>query len=561
MPAEQPSSAAATSEATAVAQFCESLSESDLASLTALTPADLSDRLKALGFSKLGQRLKIEKFIQSATLSVPTDRPDAVRRIANVDDWEATLAQAASDNHTLIAHFSAVWCQPCKEIAPYVEALASEFPKVVFVKVDVEEAGEVAQAVGIRLLPSFVAYHDGKPCEVDQVVGPERAALRTLVKNVSGFSGAVAFTAASTFKGARPGCVFKLGDKGLGYYRDKGAAERPDALKRVMGGNLSWLSEESEPAAEPEPESAPMSTALVVKRDPEAEAAEAEEARQRSREEAIKPYEPPLVCGKFTEIGHYVQVVSGRSSGEWGVCTNIKMNHFDVKLDNGDHADGIMYTDLKTTELKPKAVEALRAKHNTRRARVKALKNPKRVVSDEMKRRMEQLKLEGPLRLTDTSARDVAEPGKGKGYYYAAITSNQHVLPLPEPKRIGSADLRPEATAPAAADAADTPATSGYYYAHQTQKVDYRVPLPAHKRLDIADPEERERLRKLKELKRSAEYQSLLDFNRSFREANGRDATRNELRAARPGLMPTYLAFKELARQPNSVTCGAGEKQ
>jgi thioredoxin 1 len=59
--------------------------------------------------------------------------------------------------------FSAVWCGPCKMLAPIVEKLADEYKgKVRVGKLDVDESPGVASKFGIKGVPTVVIFKDGK---------------------------------------------------------------------------------------------------------------------------------------------------------------------------------------------------------------------------------------------------------------------------------------------------------------------------------------------------------------------------------------------------------------
>ncbi|KAJ3103792.1 hypothetical protein HK100_004144 [Physocladia obscura] len=76
----------------------------------------------------------------------------------------------------------ATWCGPCKVISPVFAELSGGYANLVFLKVDVDEVPEAAEAAGIRAMPTFQFYQQGK--KVDELVGANAAKLTELISKV-----------------------------------------------------------------------------------------------------------------------------------------------------------------------------------------------------------------------------------------------------------------------------------------------------------------------------------------------------------------------------------------
>ena len=63
----------------------------------------------------------------------------------------------------VLIDFFATWCGPCKMLAPILENSAKELEgKAKIFKIDVDEAGDIAQSFGIMSVPTMIIFKDAK---------------------------------------------------------------------------------------------------------------------------------------------------------------------------------------------------------------------------------------------------------------------------------------------------------------------------------------------------------------------------------------------------------------
>jgi thioredoxin reductase (NADPH) len=81
--------------------------------------------------------------------------------MATINLTHETFESTIVDNPLVLVDFWAGYCRPCQAFAPIYDRSAKMHPDVVHAKVDTQAERELAAAVGIRSVPTIMAFRDG----------------------------------------------------------------------------------------------------------------------------------------------------------------------------------------------------------------------------------------------------------------------------------------------------------------------------------------------------------------------------------------------------------------
>ena len=83
-----------------------------------------------------------------------------VTPLSDTKSWETDVMGSSIP---VFVDFWAEWCGPCKMVSPVVEELSGDYDgKVKFVKVNVDEANELASKYNIFSIPTLAIFNRGK---------------------------------------------------------------------------------------------------------------------------------------------------------------------------------------------------------------------------------------------------------------------------------------------------------------------------------------------------------------------------------------------------------------
>lgn len=95
------------------------------------------------------------------------------------------LKTLVASGKTVVCDFWAAWCGPCRMLAPVLDEVAKNFEgKAEFVKVNVDESGEVAAQFGVMSIPDVFVFENGKVKDHNLGFVPEAVLTAFLSKNL-----------------------------------------------------------------------------------------------------------------------------------------------------------------------------------------------------------------------------------------------------------------------------------------------------------------------------------------------------------------------------------------
>ena len=101
----------------------------------------------------------------------------AISKVSDMKTWEIDVVGSSVP---VFVDFWAEWCGPCRMVGPVVEELSVDFDgKVKFVKVNVDEANELASKYNVFSIPTLIILNKGKV--IAQQVG---AGSKDMYKNM-----------------------------------------------------------------------------------------------------------------------------------------------------------------------------------------------------------------------------------------------------------------------------------------------------------------------------------------------------------------------------------------
>ena len=131
----------------------------------------------SMNLGKLGLWMTCLFMLWAGWIVFDMSRPaDRIRGVAS-----GALASVGMSNLPGLVEFYADWCGPCRVVGPVVESLAEDLKgRAMVLRVNVDSEMAAARDHGVRSIPTFIAFRNGRETAREVGAIPRERMLRLL---------------------------------------------------------------------------------------------------------------------------------------------------------------------------------------------------------------------------------------------------------------------------------------------------------------------------------------------------------------------------------------------
>jgi rhodanese-related sulfurtransferase len=87
----------------------------------------------------------------------PVEQPEAVPQIS-YDDYLSRIPSKG----TVLVDIGAPWCPPCRKMAPVIDSIEKQYPKLKVIRIDASGQDALGEKLKVQSFPTFIIYKNGK---------------------------------------------------------------------------------------------------------------------------------------------------------------------------------------------------------------------------------------------------------------------------------------------------------------------------------------------------------------------------------------------------------------
>jgi thioredoxin 1 len=111
-----------------------------------------------------------------------SDQPANLKHFSG--SFKDLSAAISSSSGLVVVDFFATWCPPCRRLGELIPTIAAENPKVLFLKIDIDESKDLATHYQVTSIPHVKFLRgsgDGQVQELSSVVGADVPQIKSKI--------------------------------------------------------------------------------------------------------------------------------------------------------------------------------------------------------------------------------------------------------------------------------------------------------------------------------------------------------------------------------------------
>ncbi|KQK17022.1 thioredoxin O, mitochondrial isoform X1 [Brachypodium distachyon] len=104
--------------------------------------------------------------------------------VGSADSFASIHSKVQDEKLPAVFYYTAVWCGPCRAMAPVIAKLSNQYPKIPVYKVDIDMDGFGNKLSDLKIfsVPTFHFYHKGE--KTSEVVGADVKKLEVAMESL-----------------------------------------------------------------------------------------------------------------------------------------------------------------------------------------------------------------------------------------------------------------------------------------------------------------------------------------------------------------------------------------
>ncbi|BAS99033.1 Os06g0665900 [Oryza sativa Japonica Group] len=104
--------------------------------------------------------------------------------VGSAESFTSIMSKVEAEKLPAVFYYTAVWCGPCRAMAPVISKLSSRYPKIPIYKVDIDMDGVGSKLSDLKIfsVPTFHFYYQGR--KTGEVVGANATKLESTMESL-----------------------------------------------------------------------------------------------------------------------------------------------------------------------------------------------------------------------------------------------------------------------------------------------------------------------------------------------------------------------------------------